>query len=86
MSPDELRVDAGTLEAYGKRHGSVAGDSPAPEFELALEAMRRLADVIEYAERDASAFGSRNDVLSVYGALQILRIARGGTNEGETDA
>lgn len=56
MSPDELRVEADTLEAHGKRHGDLAGDAPEPEFETALEAMRRLADVIElHRPSDADA-------------------------------
>jgi hypothetical protein len=88
VSPDELRADADTLEAHGKRHGSVAGDSPAPEFETALESMRRLADVIEYAEpfagKQFAGFAAMWDAHPEM--VEVVRIARGETNERESNA
>lgn len=83
MSPDELRAAADQLTRYV---GRIPGSPHDPDYLnawAAAEAAARLADVIEYAELEAS-WASAQKENRLWAKLQkILRIAREETTSNE---
>lgn len=90
MSPDELRVEAKRLRMLADLHARRGEENNREACLLGAESHERLADVIEYAEwvtyGCADPLGRwENPEPAFEVGASVLRLARGETNERESD-